>query len=680
MGNVSVRSIRNLAFAGHGAVGKTTLCDALLFSAKATDRKGSVDDGTSLLDFDEEEKHRKHSIDSSLCHLEWDGKRIQMIDTPGSPDFQGQAISAIHNVETAVIVIDAHRGIEVNTRRMFEEAGKAGVARIIFLNKLDSEGIEYETLVNLVRETFGNECIPIQLPVGLGPDLKDVVNLLTPPPEWPDGLPMDAAALREELIEDIVETNDELLEGFFEGNIPPTEVLAETLDRAIVSGQIIPIMGGSAKKGIGLTQFLEEVATFAPSPTEGLLRSARAEDDEIALQPDPEKPFVGRVFKTLVDKFGNQTFIRVYQGCLHPNANVRCARDSSTHRLGQLHVVQGKEHEKVDEIGPGEFLCVAKVDGVEINDTLTTNGDLLIPPVRFPRPMFPLAVGAKEHSDDAKIIQSLRKLVHEDPCLIIHRDDETLETIMEGTSQLHLEVIQNRVKQRDGVEIVTHEPKIPYKETITIPGEGTFRHKKQTGGRGQFAEVHLRLKPRQPGEGFEFVNSIVGGAIPGQYIPAVEKGVREVMARGILSGSEIIDLEAEVHFGKYHDVDSSEQAFKYAAAMAFKEAFEQCKPCLLEPVVSIEVIVPAERMGDVNGDLNTRRAHITGLDALPGGLQVVKAQVPLAEVLRYQTELKSLTAGQGSFSMEFDHMAVVPANVQQQVMAKYAQPEMEEHH
>lgn len=671
MAKFAVGEIRNIAFAGHGAVGKTTLLDALLFHAKAVDRKGSVDDGSSVLDFDDESKARKYTIDSALCHLDWKGKRFHLIDTPGYPDFLGQTICAIHNVETTAIVIDAYRGIEVNTRRVFDEAGRAGTARVIVLSRLDGENINFETTISRIQETFGAECVLAQLPVGLGHSLTGVVDLLHLPEPIPAGTIGDAVGQRDALIERIVETDDALLEKFLEGEVPDAETLARTLTAAVAAGKIIPILCASGKKDIGLTSLLDALVELAPSPLTGLVRSTSQNGNAVTLEPDPAKPFVGRTFKALADKFGNLTYVRVFQGSIKQNVTVKDSREGASHRLGQPNIPQGKTLEKVDEVGPGEYVCLAKVDGVNIDDMLSVDGSTTMVPMKFPKPMFPLAVGAKARGDDVKILASLRKVAHEDPCFEIRRDEQTGEIIMSGLSQLHLEVVQNRLRGRDGLELVTHEPKIPYKETIAKVAESSYRHKKQTGGRGQFAEVHLRLHPRERGAGFEFVDSIVGGVIPGQYIPAVEKGVRETMARGVIAGCEVVDLAAEVYFGKFHDVDSSEQAFKYAASMAFKDAFQKCAPMLLEPIVALEVVVPAEKMGDINSDLNTRRAHITGMDTLPGGLQVVKANVPLAEVLRYQTELKSMTGGQGSFSMEFSHLAPVPPNVQQQIVEKY---------
>lgn len=678
MGKYAVGDIRNLAFVGHGAVGKTTLLDALLFHSKAVERKGSVDDGTSVFDYDDEEKHRKYSIDNSIAHLDWKGKRVNLINTPGYPDFMSQAISAIHSVETAVIVIDAHRGIEVNTRRMFEEAGKAGVARFIVLSKLDSDGIHFEQLVERIRETFGNECVLIQSPVGLGAQCTGVVEVLDEHPGA--NAYFDPGKLHEQIVERVVETDDDMMARYLEGEVPNHEQLASALSAAITAGKIIPIVCTSGRKDIGLTELLDMIVEEAPSPITGLKRTAKVNGDDVSLEPNPDKPFVAGTFKTHVDKFGNFTYFRVYQGKIASNAAAK-SRDGASHRIGQLQIPQGKTLEKVEEAIPGDIICVAKVDGLHIGDTISADGLPEMPKPIFPKPMFPLAVSAKSKADDAKVMVALRKVHNEDPCFDFHRDEQTLEMVMSGLSQLHLEIVQHRLKSRDGVELVTHEPKIPYKETIAREGEGMYRHKKQSGGRGQFAEVHLKLHPRERGAGFEFINSVVGGTIPTQYIPAVEKGIREAMGHGSLSGSEVVDFAAEVHFGKYHDVDSSEAAFKLASIMAFREIFMKSHPQLLEPVVNIDVTVPSEKMGDINGDLNTRRAHITGMDMLPGGLQVVKAKVPLAELLRYQTELKSMTGGQGTFSMEFSHLAPVPPNVQQQVTERYlkSRKEPEEH-
>jgi elongation factor G len=670
VGKHNVEDVRNVALVGHGSVGKTTLLDALLHHCKLVDRRGSVDDGTSLFDVDEEEKARKVSIDSHVSHFTCKGKHFNVFDCPGYPDFASQALAALHHVETAVIVVDAHRGVEMNTRRMFEEAGKAGIARFIVFNKLDLDHIDFEDRLRQLRTTFGRECFPIDVPLGSGPTFKGVASIEHEVDSSPGDAVMDVKALREELVERVVETDDELLEKFLNGEVPSVEVIISALRKAVANGRIVPVLGLSAKKDIGLEELLETLSDLAPSP-EDVAHTAMKAGKETPLTADPQAPFVARVVKTQADKFGNLTYLRVYQGTLHANTNLKDSRTQNVHRLGTLQVAQGRNHEKIDEAGPGDIVCLAKLDGVEINDVLSQDGSYTMSSVDFPKPMFPLAISAKSRGDDLKVVQALRKMSHEDPCLVVERNDQTNETVLRGLSQLHLDVVQSRLKRRDHLELETHAPKIPYKETIGRPGEGMFRHKKQTGGRGQFAEVHLRLRPRERGAGFEFVNSVVGGTIPTNFIPAVEKGVREQMHKGVIAGCEVVDVTVDVHFGKYHDVDSSEAAFKYAAAMAFREAFSKCQPQLLEPIVSLEVVAPADKMGDINGDLNSRRAQITGMDVAPGGLQVVKANVPLSEVMRYQAELKSMTGGQGSFAMEYSHLAPAPPQVQQQIVSKW---------
>jgi elongation factor G len=672
MSRFAANDIRNVVFVGHTGHGKTSLIDALLFAAHAVVRKGSPDDGTSVLDSDDEERARKHTIDTHVAHIDWHGKRYNLIDSPGYPDFMGQAISAIHNVENAAIVIDAHRGIEMNTRRMFEEAGQAGVARLIVLTKLDADGVDFDKLIASIKETFGKNVVLTEVPIGVEGSLHGVVELLHADENDADGAIGDVESLRYDLIERIVETDDAMLAEFLEGKIPPVSELAHALVNAVADGKIVPIFCTSARRDVGLIEFLHSIEEFGLAPTDGHHRSASKGPEQIELDPVPEKPFVARAFKAVSDKFGNMMYLRIFQGKIQPNAAVKCARDGASHRLGQIGVALGKQMDKVDEAGPGEIICVPKLEGVEIDDVLSLDGSYNLQHTPFPKPMFPLAVESIDRNDDAKIMTALRKIAHEDPCFQLHRDPQTLEMVMSGLSQLHLETVQHRLKQRDHLELKTKEPKIPYKETIAAPGEAMYKHKKQTGGRGQFAEVHLRLQPLERGKGFEFIDAVVGGTIPGQYIPAVEKGIRETMKEGVIAGCEVVDVACEVFFGKYHDVDSSEAAFKLASSHAFREAFRACKPILLEPIVDLHVTVPSEKMGEITGDLNTRRAHITGMEALPGGWQTVQADVPLAEILRYQTELKSMTGGQGFFSMEFSHHAPVPPNIQQQIAEKHA--------
>lgn len=669
---LDVSKIRNVAFVGHGAVGKTTLADALLHAAGAVGRAGSVTDGSSVFDFDDDEKQQKHSIDSALAYCDALGHRFHFLDCPGYPDYLGQALAALNSVEIAAIVIDAHRGIEANTRRMFEESHRLGLAQIIVLTKLDHDGIDLPALVANIQETFGPQCTLMELPIGLGPNLSGVVNLIDPVDGVSGDVIGDAESARTTLVERVVETDDAMMESYFGGEVPSHQALAAQLEKAVVQETIVPILCTSAVKGVGLRELLEVLIEDCPSPVDGRMPPANdAENQPVSLAADPDKPFVGRVFKTLSDKFGHQTFVRVYQGRLQPNSNLCDHRTQTAHRFGTFHLVQGKNHEKVESVGPGEFLCVTKVDGVQLGDTLTADGQLQLEPMRFPAPMFPLAVEAEKRGDDAKVVQALRRVAAEDPCFRVERTEETNETVMHGLSQLHLETIVRRLQHRDGVHLITHEPKVPYRETITKAGEGHHRHKKQSGGRGQFAEVFLRVRPLERGAGFNFVNNIFGGAISGSYVAAVEKGVREAMHAGCLAGHEVVDVEVEVYDGKEHTVDSSEAAFKIAAANAFREACRSAAPVLLEPIVKLEAVVPPAAMGDITSDLNTRRAHITGMDVLPGGLQVVRAEAPLATVLRYQNELKSMTGGQGTFSMESSHLAILPPQLQQRLVAEH---------
>jgi elongation factor G len=664
--------IRNIVFVGHTGHGKTSLVDALLYTAKVVGRKGSPDDGTSWLDTDDEEKARKHTIDTHVAHVDWHGKRYNLIDAPGYPDFLGQTISALYNVENAAIVIDSRRGIEMTTRRMFDEAGQAGVARLIVLTKLDVDGVDFNQLIASIKECFGKYVVLTEIPCVEDGKITRVVELLHADEADTSGAIGDVQALRVDLIERIVETNDAMMAGYLEGKVPTVPELAHALELASDQGKIVPIFCTSARTEVGLVEFLHSIEEFGLSPADAHHRLAHHGLVDVELLPADQQPFVARAFKAVADKFGNMTYLRIYQGKAHPNMTVKNGRDQTSHRLGQLNLLQGKQSSKIDDAGPGEVIGVPKLDGVNIDDVLSTDGTYTLDKTPFPKPMFPLAIEAVDRNDDTKIMAALRKIAHEDPCFELHRDSQTLEMVMSGLSQLHLETIQHRVQSRDHLTIKTKEPKIPYKETISVPGEGMYRHKKQTGGHGQFAEVHIRLKPLDRGMGFEFVDSVVGGSIPRHFIPAVEKGIHEALKEGVIAGCEVVDVSCEVHFGKFHDVDSSEAAFKLAASHAFKEAFRTCRPLLLEPIVELTVTVPSEKMGEINGDLNTRRAHITGMETLPGGLQQVQAHVPLAEILRYQTELKSMTGGQGVYVMELSHYSAVPPNVQQQVTEKAA--------
>jgi elongation factor G len=699
-----VEDIRNVTLVGHGAAGKTSLADALLHKAKAVDRRGSVDDGTSVSDYDEEEKKRQFSIDTSLLHLEHQGKQVHLLDAPGYPDFVGAALESLTAVETAIIVISAPSGIEVNTRRMFTEAGRRGLSRMIVINKMDADNIRFDALLQNIQETFGKSCVLFDAPIGQGAQYSGVVSILNLPEKVPDGCLVDLPQARSKHLDAIVESDDALMEKYLmEGTVSADELNA-AIPKALAAGTVIPIFCTSAKKDIGIAELLDALSRYALSPIQSPPRVAtkgRGDSaEEVPLQASESAEFVAQVFKTLTDKFvGNLSFFRVLSGRIGADQPIFNVRTGKSSRTGGLLQMQGKQQKPVSEAIAGDIVAVAKVEDLAIGDTIagSAHAPKLTRPT-FPTPMFGLAVEPKARGDEQKISGSLQKIADEDPTFHVTRDNQTKELVITGMSQLHLDVVQNRLKRRFDLEMITKEPKIPYRETITTPAEASHRHKKQTGGRGQFGEVHLRVYPLpreihteeqlledfanksrfekmrsahyDADHNFAFIDCIVGGSIPNQFLPAVEKGCKELLVRGALAGYRIQDVAIEVFFGKDHPVDSSEQAFKTAGRVAFKNAFLGARPVLLEPIVNLEVTVPSKYTGAILGDLNTKRARIENQDSLPGDLAVIMAKAPLAEVTRYAAQLGSITQGQGSYTMEFSHYDQVPGNIQQQIVSK----------
>jgi len=708
MANYKVDDIRNVALVGHGAAGKTSLADALLFKAKAADRRGSVDEGTSVSDYDDEEKARHFSIDTSLLNLLHQGKQVHLLDTPGYPDFVGAALNALPVVETALVVISAPNGIQVNTRRLFQEAGKRGLARMLVINKLDAENVHLPELLQTIQASFGKRCVLFYAPVGVGQGFSSVVSVLDPPDQIPAGCPVDVQAIRSQLVDAIVEADEALMEKYLlEGAVTADELKA-ALPTALAAGTVIPIFCTSAKKDkdLGVSELLDGIAAFALSPVQGTRRKAiKGSGDnatEVTLEPSASAEFVGQVFKTLNDKFvGILSFFRVFSGRITSEQPIVNLRSSKSSRTGGLLQMQGKTQKSVPDAIAGDIVAVAKVEDLHISDTVAASAHApKLPKLTAPTPMFGLAVEPKARGDEQKISGSLHKIADEDPTFHMTRDAQTKELVITGMSQLHLDVIQHRLKRRYDLEVITHEPKIPYRETVTTPSEASHRHRKQSGGRGQFGEVHLRVYPvprtiqsaeqffeefaikskfekirvdhshYDADHNFGFIDTIVGGTIPNQFVPAVEKGCKELLERGALAGYRMQDVAVEVYFGKDHPVDSSEAAFKTAGRMAFKNGFLQAHPVLLEPIVNMEVTVPSKYTGAILGDLNTKRARIENQDSLPGDLAVIMCKVPLAEVTRYAAQLGSITQGQGSYSMEFSHYDLVPGNIQQQIVSK----------
>jgi elongation factor G len=699
MPKLNVQDIRNIALCGHGAAGKTTLADKLLQVTGAITRPASVDDGTSVCDFDEVEKAHKYTIESSLVHFDHAGKRFNLIDTPGYPDFIGQTIGAFRAVETAAIVINAHSGIGVNTRRVFQEAGQAGCGRMIVVARMDAENIDFPGLLKSIQSMFGHACIPLNVPIGAGHDFKGVASTLKLGGNAAGAL-IDPATINQPLIETIIEVDEEVTSRYFDGKLPTDEEIARLMIEAIAQGSLIPIVCVAAKPDIGVKELLDAL-TLCTLPPDKIVRKANNEaGEQVVLKPDAAAPLCAQVFKTRIDPFVQKlSYLRVYSGTLKKDDVLHASGARKNFKVGPLLEVQGSETHPIDAAGPGYIVALAKTEELH---TGTTLGTLVIPPLKFPTPMVGLAATPKSRGDEAKLSGSLHKIVEEDPTFHIERDPQTKELVMTGMSELHLMVIRERLKRRDKVEIETKEPKIPYRETIQHTAEGSYRHKKQTGGRGQFGEVHIRMFPfpagakpeefatkqrfpsmrqfhHDPKSNFLWVDSIVGGTIPNNFLPAVEKGFKERIERGVIAGYQVQNVGVEVHFGKYHDVDSSEAAFKTAGSMAFRNVFQEARPGLLEPIVTLHVTVPSDKLGDINADMSTRRGRVLGLESAGGDLQTVSAQVPLAEVTTYARSLSSLTGGLGSFTMEFSHYDVVPGHTLKEILEKAVlHPEDEE--
>ncbi len=689
MSQLNVADIRNIVLCGHGSAGKTTLADTLLFKTGAVSHQGSVDNGNSICDFDDEEKHHKYSIESTVVHFESNGKQFNLIDAPGYPDFIGQSIGALRAVDTAAIVINAQSGIEVNTRRCFEEAGKAGVGRMIVINKLDAENINFPALIDSIKEVWGNACVPFNVPLGSGHDFRGVASCLDLEGDTTGAL-LDPAEINEALIESIVEVDEVAMEKYFEGIKPEAEERDRLIDEAMLAGTLIPIVCCSSKTGVGLPELLDAFAHCALPPNV-VKRNGKKNGDDVELKADPSAPLAAQVFKTRIDPFVQKiSYIRIYSGSLKSGDTVPASGARKGIKINQLFRVQANETKSIDSAGPGEIVAVTKTEELHTGSSL---GEIELPRIPFPRPMVGLAVTPKSRGDEAKLSGALHKVVEEDPTFHLDRDQQTKELVMTGMSELHLQILQERLKRRDKVEVNTKEPKIPYRETIQANADDSYRHKKQSGGRGQFGEVHIRMFPfpadtdpaefcssdrfpqmkeyhHDPDINFLWVNSVVGGTIPSNFLPAVQKGFYERMTRGVIAGYQVVNVGVEVHFGKYHDVDSSEAAFKTAGSMVFRNCFQKARPSLLEPVVKIDITVPSEKLGDINSDLSGRRGRVLGTDSASGGMMTVSAEVPLSEVTTYARSLSSMTGGQGSYTLEFSHYDVVPGNVQKEITDK----------
>ena len=686
MPSYTTSDIRNVLLTGHGGSGKTTLADALLLASGTVNRKADVTTGSSFSDFEKEEKEHGHSIYSTILHADHLGRRINIIDTPGSPDLIGHAIACLPAVETVALVINAQSGIEVVSRRMMEMARQLNLPRAIIVNKIDSVDLNLELLVERIRQAFGSECLPINLPSGKG---KAVVECLLN-----TGGESDFSTVRRAhaaILDQIVEMDENLMEKYLGGEEPNYEALHAPFERAMDEGHVIPILFTDARTGVGIPELLDAIARHFPSPEEGnpepflSFRGGEKPGSPQVEVPfeyrnDVNRPLLAHVFKVTTDPFvGKLAIFRVHQGKCTGQSQVYLGFNKKPIKLGHIMHLQGKQHNEVNEIIAGDIGAVAKIEEIHTNDVLHDDHALdsvHLRPLTFPSPMFGLAIEPKARGDETKLSVLLSKLAEEDPTFKWHTDRQTHEVVINGLGELHLRLILERLKNR-GLHVDSKPPKIAYRETITAKAEGHHRHKKQSGGAGQFGEVYLRIEPKQRGEGFEFVNEVFGGTIPGQFIPAVEKGVRDVIDSGALAGYPLQDVRVIVYDGKHHPVDSKEVAFRAAGKWAFRDAISKAKPVLLEPIVSMEVTVPESHVGTVTGDLSAKRGHIQGQDFLPGGMAIVKALAPLSEVMQYQSQLKSATGGQGSFVMELSHYDPVSPGVQSQIVKEY-KPKAEE--
>ncbi|VBB05674.1 elongation factor g c-terminus [Lucifera butyrica] len=685
--------IRNVGIVAHGGAGKTSLSEAFLFNAGATNRLGRVDDGSAITDFEPEEMKRKVTISAALAPCEWHENKMNFIDTPGYADFVAEVKGVLRAVESVVVVLCAAAGVEVETEKVWGYAADLGLPRIAFINKMDRENADFQGVLHSMKEKLGGTIVPLQLPIGAVDTFKGVVDLVTmkayipansqgiqySEAEIPSDLVTQAQEARLALIEAAAETDDELLTKYLDGEELTDEEIKRGLVKGISQGSFCPVLCGSAYKNIGVRQLMDAVAMYLPSPEKKIASGGHPATRE-TIERNISDPFSALVFKTTADPFvGRLSFIRIFSGAIKPDSSLYNATKEKTERIGSIFTLRGKQQDPVNVANAGDIVVVAKLQEAATGDTLCDKDNpILFDPVSYPKPMFIMSIEAKNKGDEDKLGNSLHRMVDEDATFQLEKNNETHQLLVKGLSDLHLDVIVERMKRKFGIDVKLSEPKIPYRETIRSSVKVEYKHKKQSGGHGQYGHVWLQMDPVAPGGGFEFSESIFGGAVPRQYFPAVEKGIRDALSNGVLAGYPVTDIKVNLFDGSYHDVDSSEMAFKIAASSAFKKGALQAKPVLLEPVYSVEVTVPESYMGDIIGDFNSRRGRILGMEPVGKGLGVVRAQVPLTEVLRYSIDLRSMTQGRGRFDMTFDHYEDVPQRIAENIIASYKKEKTEE--
>jgi len=675
--------IRNVVLVGHGGTGKTTLAEALLVQAGVLTRMGRVEDGTTVCDFDPEEQARGISVSLALAPFEWKGHKINLLDTPGYADFEPEALAGMRVADLAVFVVSAVEGVQVQHERLWREAASLGLPRMVFVNKLDRERASFERTLEQLRDRFGAGVAPLELPIGSEAGFRGVADLLTDRAHlYRDGvatigeIPEDMEALEHQvhdnLVEGIVVADDALLERYLDGDVPSFEELERTLAVGVDDATVFPVVCGSATARVAVDRLADFICEIGPSPLDRPAVTVQAGDTTAEVVPDPTGPALAYVFKTFADPYvGQLSLFKVLSGTVTPDIHLVNSRSGVDERLHGLFTLRGREHLDVPNVPAGDLAAVAKLSDTRTGDTLAPKGTpVRVPPPVLPEPVLAVAIEARTQADEDKLANALHRLLDEDPALVVERNEETHQLLLRGMGETHLQLAIGRLERKFGVAVDTAEVRVPYRETITATAEAQGKYKKQSGGHGQFGVADIRIEPLPRGAGFEFVDAVVGGAIPRQYLPAVEKGIEEAMAEGGVYGFPVVDVKVTCYDGKYHPVDSSEMSFKMAGRLAFREALTRAGPVVLEPISLLEVTVPTELQGDVMGDLNARRARVQGTELAGEGEQTIVALVPTSELRRYAIDLRSRTGGRGRFSVRHDHYEVLPAHLVEAVVAE----------
>jgi len=664
MANTSTERLRNITLLSHSGAGKTVLSEAMLYTAGAATRLGRTEDGTTTSDYEPEEIRRQTSVQLSIVPCPWKDHKINIIDTPGYADFRGEVVSGIRVADGVVIVVSAPSGVEVGTQQMWQMANELGLPKIVFVNKMDRENADFLRVMESLEESFGRQCVALQLPIGAEAAFSGAVDLLDPEAEVPAEMQTDVEAARERLTEAIAETDDDLTMKYLEGESISKEETAAALKKGVASGAIVPVLVGAVTTGAGARELMDAIVELMPSPAESKPPTATdsSNEEEVVLSDGGDGPLVAFVFKTSADPFvGKLSYLRVYSGALKSDSQLWNAGKGEAERVGQVFTVRGKSQEAVAALETGDIGAVAKLSSTLTGDTLgRREKSLVLPGLEFPKPVYAMAVYPKSKADLDKMTTALSRIAEEDPSLNVIREPDTQELLLSGLGDTHVDVAVEKMKRKFGVDIQLQLPKVPYKETIAAPIRVEYRHKKQTGGHGQFGHVWLEIVPLGRGTGFEFEEKVVGGSVPREYIPSVQKGVRAALTNGVLAGYPVVDLKATLVDGSFHPVDSSGVCFEIAGSHALSKGIRDAGSVLLEPIMQARITVPDAYAGDVIGDLNSKRARILGMTPQGDGTTLLEVEVPQAEMLRYGTDLRSQTQGRGSFAIEFDHYAEVP--------------------